>query len=228
MKIIADIHQGHEEWDRLRSVRPTASEFGKILTGTGRVSTQRETYMRRLAVSTRYPQPVFQGNKWTERGHELEPVARQRFIDATGCDVREVAFIQREDSIAGGSPDGLIYHDGEPVAGIEIKCYNQAKHDSICDKGILPTENKPQVHGHLWLSGLKSWIFVLYCPENYPRDFKMIEVTPDGFTQQLGNEVDRFCDDYAANLHRYLADYEAGLDAQSLDQLPTLKSLCHS
>lgn len=223
MKIIADIHQGHEDWDSLRATRPTASEFSKIITGMGKVSAQREAYMRRLSVAVKYEMPSFGGNKWTDRGHELEPVARQRFIDETGFDVREVGFIMRDDGVAGGSPDGMIYHDDNPVAGLEIKCFNMDKHLGILAENKLPTENKPQVHGHLWNTGLPAWVFVLYCPEAFPLDFRMIEVTPDGYTREVGHAVEQFCAEYRTNWARYLAEFEADQIGLSVDtMLPTL------
>jgi hypothetical protein len=223
VKIITDIHQGHEDWDKLRATRPTASEFSKIITGMGKISAQREAYMRRLSVAVKYEMPTFKGNQWTDRGHELEPVARERFAQETGFDVREAAFIMRPDGIAGGSPDGLIYHDDEPVAGLEIKCFNVDKHLGILADNKLPTENKPQVHGHLWITGLPAWVFVLYCPEAFPLDFRMIEVTPDGYTREVGHAVEQFCSEYRQNWARYLAEFEAdqiGLSVETM--LPTL------
>jgi len=226
MNIITDIHQGSEDWDKLRATRPTASEFSKIITGMGKASAQKEAYMRKLSVAVKYDMPSFKGNQWTDRGHELEPIARERFIAETGFDVREAAFLMRADGIAGGSPDGLIYGgDGLPVAGIEIKCFNVDKHLGILEKNELPTENKPQVHGHLWITGLPCWVFILYCPEAFPLDFRMIEVTPDGYTREVGTAVEKFCAEYRTNWARYLAEFEAdqiGLSVETM--LPVLSA----
>lgn len=221
IEIITDIIQGDEKWDKLRSVTPTASEFSKIITGGGKVSTQREGYMRRLSVNRKYPQPTFQGNQWTDRGHALEPKARERLATETGYNIRSVGFVRRKDCGAGGSPDGLIYSPcgTKPVAGVEIKCYNVDKHLTILNSGELPTENKPQVHGHLWLSGVPAWLFVLYCPEAFPLDFRIIEVTPDGYTREVGNAVYQFCVDYQKNWQRYLAEYEVDQLGKSFEQM---------
>lgn len=227
MIIHGEIMQGSERWDQLRLTRPTASEFSKIITGTGKPSEQKEAYMRRLAVARKYQMPTFKGNQWTDRGQELEPIARNLFVAKTGLDVREVGFVTRDDELAGGSPDGLIYdQNGQPAAGIEIKCYNVDKHLGILHKGTLPTENYPQVHGHLWLTGLPVWVFVLYCPEAYPLDFGVIEVTPDGYTQQLGSAIDNFCAEYQQNWARYLAEFEADHLGQSVTKMmPVLSSI---
>lgn len=224
MKIIDDIHQGHEQWDALRSVRPTASEFGKILTGTGKRSAQREAYMRKLAIATKYELPQWTGNQWTDRGHELEPLARDRFREETGFEVREVAFLQSETCIAGGSPDGLILNTaGDPVAGLEIKCYKLDKHLSILDRGELPPENMPQLHGHLWLTGFDAWAFALYCPEAFPLDFGILEVTPNGYTRRLGEAVESFCDELLSRTPEFLADFEAAnLERSGRQSLPVI------
>lgn len=217
---IIDVLQGSEEWDRLRSVTPTASEFGKIITGTGKVSEQREAYMRRLSVNRKYPQPTFKGNKWTDRGHELEPIARERLRTETGFDVRNIGFIRRTDCGAGGSPDCFIYDaDGIPRADGEIKCYAVDKHLTILNKGEIPTDMKPQVHGRLWLSGLPACLCVFYCPEAFPLDFRIIEVTPDSYTRAVGDAVQEFCREYRAKWAQYLAEYELDQVNKSVAQM---------
>jgi hypothetical protein len=205
---IIQCEQGAPEWDALRAVRPTASEFGKIFTGSGKPSEQRELYMRSLAIATKYQLPKWGGNAATQRGHDLEPVARERLIAETGFDVREAGFCLKRGRIRGCSPDGLIYHNGVPVGGIEIKCYNLEKHLTIANKGVLPTENKPQVHGLLEVTGLAFWLFVTYNPEAFPLDFRIIEVTPDSYTSALEINLDQFENEYRDKLPKYIADYE--------------------
>lgn len=220
---IIQCRQGDEEWDKLRAIRPTASEFDKIYTGSGKQSEQRSAYMSRLAIATKYQVPKFMGNKWTERGKDLEPQAREKFIEKTGFDVREVGFCQRKGSIAGCSPDGLIYHNGEPIAGLEIKCYKLDKHLAIVNAGKLPAKNKPQVHGGLWVTGLKAWIFCVYCPEAYPLDFRVIEVTPDSYTEKLGDAIRSFKTEYLATWAERLAAYEVDMVKRTtLSLMPTL------
>lgn len=68
MIIHESTHQGSEQWDEWRAVRATASEFGKIFTGGGKVSGQREAYMRKCAVARQYKLPAWAGNEHTDRG----------------------------------------------------------------------------------------------------------------------------------------------------------------
>lgn len=226
MKIHDNIHQGHEAWDEWRAVRATASETGKIFTGGGKVSTQREAYMRKLAVARKYKLPKWSGNKYTDRGHELEPVARDLFRDLSGLDVREVACLEHDNGLCGGSPDGLIYApDGTLISGLEIKCYNYDKHMSICEKGKLPTDNKPQIHAHLWLSGLPSWQFMVYHDEAMPFDHRVIEVEPDQYTQDLGGEILKFCEELDNRADEFLADFARSLAGVAMkDAMPVLFS----
>ena len=75
MIIHKEMEQGQEAWDLWRAPLATASEFGKIFTGGGKISAQREPYMRKCAISRKYKLPSWGGNAATERGHLLEPVA---------------------------------------------------------------------------------------------------------------------------------------------------------
>lgn len=226
MNIVNDVKQGTAEWDEMRAVVPTASEFGKILTGTGKPSVQREAYMRKLAVNRKYALPTWKGNYWTERGQALEPIARTMFADLSGLDVREAGFIQHGKTIAGGSPDGLIYDvAGRPFAGLEIKCYNEEKHLDIIAKSKLPTDNMPQVHGHLWMTGFDAWAFVVYNPDCMPFDFKAIEVVPTQYTADLGGAVTEFCVELERRADEFISDFEARMDgSQVLADLPVIAS----
>lgn len=223
---VSDVDQNSEEWDNLRKTRPTSSEASKIYTGGGTFSTQREAYMRRLSIASKYPVPKFTGNKWTERGHELEPEAAERFAEKTGLDVRAVGFIEHPDNCFGCSPDRFIYHNDVPIADVEIKCFNMDKHLGIVKKNVLPTDLKPQVHSRLYVTGLPVCILVLYCPEAFPTDLWMIEVTPDDYTVRIGEEINKFCTEYKEKWAKYLAEYELSLDQSDLaESLPHLSAL---
>jgi hypothetical protein len=224
MIIHTDIHQGHEQWDEWRSVRATASEFGKIFTGGGKVSTQRESYMRKCAIARKYKLPSWSGNAATDRGHALEPVARDLFVSLSGVDVREVACIEHENGLCGGSPDGLIYSsDGRLVSGLEIKCFNYDKHMGIVTKKVLPTENKPQVHGSMWLAKVDSWQFMAFHDEAMPFDHCVIETTPDSYTDNLENEVLSFCEELDQRADEFISDFKKSMEGTAMRlAMPTL------
>ncbi len=220
------IIQGSEEWHNNRSTRPTGSEYSKIFTGGGKRSTQREQYMRTLSISSKYELPKFQGNQWTDRGTELEPIARDLFIEKTGLDVREVGFVENDNLITGYSPDGLIYANGVPIASLEFKCFKMDKHLTIINKNEIPTDMKPQVHGALFNTEFKSCVCVFYCPEAFPLDLHVIEVTPDSYTKELEREVLLFCEEYKEKWQEYLAEYEVDkLNTTIAQKMPVLMSM---
>ena len=72
--IIHDVEQNSEEWLKLRSGIPTSSNAKLLITSKGEASKSLEGYAMSLAGEkyTGAPLDDFKGNKWTERGHELE------------------------------------------------------------------------------------------------------------------------------------------------------------
>ena len=218
------IHQGHEEWDNWRDVRLTASNFGMIFTGGGKISEQREAYLRKCAIARRYSMPKWGGNASTDRGKELEPIARARFIELTGLDVREVACMEHENGLCGASPDGLIYSpEGRPVSGLEIKCYNYEKHVPIVTSRKMPVDCKPQVHGAMFISQLLCWQFMAFHPDALPFDMRIIEVERDSYTDALENEVLRACEELDRRADEFIADFEKNLNAPILQTMPILR-----
>jgi len=223
MKILYNIEQGSEQWEALRAIRPTCSNYSKIYTATGKVSAQREAYMRQLAIATKYTLPTWTGNQYTDRGNELEPAARERFIQETQLDVRQCGFVLHEKTIAGGSPDGLIFgHNNKPISGIEIKCLNVVKHLGIVDKREPATDHLVQMHGLMWLMGLDVWVYVAYCPEAFPLDFQPIEVRRTQFTDELGKQVELFCDELIENTPRFIKEFEDKALRSLSDTLPNV------
>ncbi len=140
------IHKGFpqlsEAWYSIKRGRASASNFDKIMTAVQcKYSAQAPGYMRDLLVECFCPDYAkFLGNKWTDRGTEMEPEARQAFRDHTGLTVEEVAFVTHEkwDHVVGASPDGLVTNTaGEYIAGLEIKApspFTHAKRDDFTVK----------------------------------------------------------------------------------------------
>ena len=227
MLIRESTHQGSEAWDEWRRTRATASEFGKIFTGGGKVSAQRESYMRSKAINSAFhlTKKGFIGNAATDRGQELEPISRNLFRQLSGMEVREVACIEHDNDLCGGSPDGIISHRGVDISGYETKSYNYDKHMGIISKGVLPTDCKPQVHGALWLTGFSSWIFMIYHPDALPFDHRVIEVTPSQYTQDLGGELLSFCEELSRRTPEFVDDFKKSLRGVSMKEaMPILNA----
>ena len=79
-------------------------------------------------------------------GIMMEPVALDAYKDETGADAREVGFVihDQHDWLA-ISPDALVYENGVPIGGVEIKCPSTKKHVEYLRQGKVPTQYKSQV-----------------------------------------------------------------------------------
>ena len=162
MKITQDIEQGSTEWLDMRLGLITCSEISSIRAdGAGA-----QSYINALAYEriTGESSSVFEGNDWTKRGQELEPVARQMYEQKTNTTVTMVSFVENKGF--GYSPDGLIYGSQPmwPEGGIEIKVKQPAEQIHILRTGEIPKKHMDQLIGGLTCAEL-DWIdFVSYCP----------------------------------------------------------------
>ncbi|WP_348826492.1 lambda exonuclease family protein [Halomonas sp. RT37] len=202
MQIIHELEQGSPEWLEARLGIVTMSRLsallvnGKSASGFGKDA---YTYMNQLIGEriTGELDDSFQGNRHTERGHELEPLARQLYADTTGNEAEEVGIILNHG--AGYSPDGLVSNDGL----IEIKT-KQPKHQiEVLLAGEIPKDHIAQCQGGLWISE-REWIdFVSYWPgmplfvKRAYRDEKMIRT--------IAERVDAFYEEMETRMGRVLA-----------------------
>lgn len=164
MKITWDIEQGSPEWLEMRLGLITCSEISSIRAdGAGAQSYINALAFERIAGES---SSVFEGNDWTKRGQELEPVARQMYEKKTQTNVSMVSFIENKGF--GYSPDGLIYDDeysiDNPAGGIEIKVKQPAEQIHILRTGEIPKKHLDQLHGGMSCAELQWIDFVSYCP----------------------------------------------------------------
>ena len=188
--IIVDCIQGTPQWDACRLNTPTASNFGKILTSTGKVSDTREKYMIQLAceaVAGR-KEENFQSYRMKE-GSRLEEESRQVYaMNHEDLDVYQVGFVYKDEKqMVGASPDALVDHNG----GFETKDAEFTVQYERLKKGTMVTSHIPQVQGGMYVCEREWWDFQSYCSglpvlciRNY-RDEKYIS--------RLAEELERFC-----------------------------------
>lgn len=196
MKLWADIEQGSEQWFAVRELRPTASNASRVITATGEDSSSWPGYVREMVDAKIRPRSVreagaWTGNRHTDRGNEMEPVARALFSERMGLDIAEVGFITRDDGVWGCSPDGLVMcrHSGKLLAGLELKCPDGPKHLEHLDGGKLPADYVQQVHCSMAVTGLNHWYFVSYCEFYEPF---ILRIDRDGYTAKVTDSMDRF------------------------------------
>ncbi|MDX1812473.1 MAG: YqaJ viral recombinase family protein [Gammaproteobacteria bacterium] len=164
--IIHDVDQNTKEWWESRIGIPTASDFSKLITSTGEPSKSMSDYAAVLA-GNRYAKKSldsWQGNYHTERGHEIEPEARNWYSFAY-ADVVQTGFITDDTEQYGCSPDGLVNDDGL----VEFKCLSAKEHV----KALLyfnkhkkcPTTYVQQTQGQMFICERKWCDLVFYHPD---------------------------------------------------------------
>lgn len=197
---VHDCVQGSPEWAALRAGIPTASEFHRIVTATGklrtapnsdRLSQGAQTYLCEL-IAEDFVGPLDMGkSQFMLRGSEMETEAVNYYEFTRDVDTQVVGFITNDAGTVGCSPDRLV-GDGEvgfaEGGGCEIKCLSAGKHVQ-CLFGMA-VEFKPQVQGCMWLTGRSWWDLLAYNPF-MPKALVRFERDPE-FIEALAASVAEF------------------------------------
>jgi hypothetical protein len=175
---ISQAIQGTTDWLIQRIGVVTASNFSKVFTTAGKLSTSRDGLINQLIAENLLQKPTetFKSDAM-QRGNDLEPEARALAELMLGVDIEEYGLIKMDDYEIGCSSDGLW---GE--TGIEIKCPNASTHISYLRKGKLPTIYTQQVQGTMLVLDLSEYWFLSYHPDLEPllikvkRDDKLLNL----------------------------------------------------
>lgn len=190
---ILTCEQGTEAWFAARAGIVTASKFSTVMAkGEGKT---RAKYMRQLAgeIITGKPMEGF-SNAHTERGHVMEPEARDLYSFATDTTPEQVGFIRNGNK--GCSPDSLIGANGM----LEIKSKLPDLLIECLERDDFPPEHKAQCQGALWVAE-REWIdIVVYWPE-MPVFIKRA-YRDETYIATLANAVDTFNEELAALVAR--------------------------
>lgn len=172
MIIHKDIVQGSPEWFAIRKGKMTASHAQEIANmGKGL-----DTYIYEiLAEENSSGGEERFTNQHTERGVELEPMAREMFELEYKCQIEQVGFIEHN-PVSGCSPDGLVGEDG----GVEIKCHQNVAHFKLIVDGKKAIDSKYiwQIQMNLFVTGRKWWKYVAYNP-NFAKSLVVFDIVPD-------------------------------------------------
>jgi len=157
------ILQNTDDWFRLRLKKSTSSNFDKICANMGKAfGNPAIKYAQKKAlerVTGILDDTDSFSNKYTDRGDELEPIARELYEEETFNSVENGGFF--EFGNLGDSPDGLVGLKG----CIEIKCVIPNTHWERIKKDDYDKSYKGQIQGHLYVGGREWCDFVSYCPE---------------------------------------------------------------
>jgi hypothetical protein len=139
-------------------------------------SARHETALKLLARLYKCDQNPDSTNYWMERGTRLESLARLKYEQMTGREVKQAGFI--DCGFYGCSPDGLIYDDEKLVKGLEIKCPTGHVHMRALLANEMPREHDMQVHFSMICADtvaksinpkneVREWDFMSYCPTDF-------------------------------------------------------------
>jgi len=171
--IIYDCKQGEPEWFKARMGVITSSDFSKIITPkTMKLSSSHDMIANKVVAQriTGEDETDFTGNKWTERGHELEPEAASMYELINEVETTTIGFATRDDGLVGCSPDRFVGDQG----GLEIKCPAAHTHLASFFANSIADDHKCQVQGCLLITGFKWWDVMSYHP-NFPPSIIRVE-----------------------------------------------------
>lgn len=165
---IHGVEQGTDEWFSLRAGIPTASRFSDLVTSKGEASKSLEGYATTLAGEKYAGKPLdgWEGNKWTDRGHDLEGAAISLYEFANDIDVERVGFVTADVQTVGCSPDGMVM---DRKNGVEVKCLKAENHIKAIlyfqKNGTAPTTYITQVQGQILICGWEWCDLLFYHPD---------------------------------------------------------------
>lgn len=168
---INDCEQGTDAWFEVRKQKLTGSHAQAI----GNCGKGLETYIIELMAESYSSGEKEQfSNKHTERGNELEPIARGMYELENDIEVVQVGFIY--DDYIGVSPDGLVGDDGL----IEIKCIDDIAYFKHILNGEKEIDSKYiwQAQMQLLVTGRKWNDLVFYNP-NFEKSMCVYRLYPD-------------------------------------------------
>jgi putative phage-type endonuclease len=189
---IHDMDQYSDEWWEVRKGRLTASSASKLLTPTGKLSTQFKGEIGRLlaeSMGLQEPEDRVE-TEWMKRGTGLEDEARKWLAVELDCPMHQIGLITEGDYLS-ASPDAVTAtpKTGKTIIPVEIKCPKPSTHIGWILDGGLPKEHRAQVHFQLALTGAPFGYFMSYHPELPPI---MIKVERDEYTGEMIKAMDAF------------------------------------
>lgn len=187
------MEQRTDEWFEARLGKVTASRIYDVLSKTkSGYSATRKNYMAQLICErlTGNREESFK-TAAMQRGNDIEPKARARYMLETGELVEETGFINHPIiNMSGASPDGLVGEDGL----IEIKCPNTATHLEFLRTKTPKPEYLLQMLWQMACTGRKWCDFVSYddrVPEHL--SFQMVRINRDDERiKEIEEEVQKF------------------------------------
>lgn len=161
-----DCNQNTDEWLDSRSGKVTGSAIGKIMANFGKAFGEPAKKLAINLAVERITGNRIEGNNFTnahmDRGHEEEPIARQRYEELFFVEVLNGGFY--DNGKTGCSPDGRVGDNGL----IEIKAVIPTTHYATIKRGGYDPSYKWQYIFNIRESGADWLDFISYC-SSFPR-----------------------------------------------------------
>lgn len=189
MKYHPDVEQLSLPWMKLHLGKITASGLDKILDSKWEIRSGEmpKTYAYTKAAELWRNSPLISGGSWsTEQGQMLEDEAMAFAALEYGYRITKMGFCETDDGLCGCSPDGLI---GD-TSGVEMKCPEAHTHVKYICEGRLPKEYDAQVHGSMFVTGRKEWVFFSY-HRGFPALHRIID-RDEEIMGKIASGVDHF------------------------------------
>jgi hypothetical protein len=162
-----DIQQNTEEWLKIKLGKFSASTCDALLMDkktvgyTGLI----QKIIEERVTGNPSESKKFQGNSFTDRGHELEPMARTDYEFRNLVEIKQIGVIELDEWVL-CSPDGLISSDGLyqakcPIFNTQLEYLKTKK---------VPANYYKQLQFELYVSGRDYNVFNSYHPYLPPVD----------------------------------------------------------
>ena len=172
--------QGSPDWHEYRSNHIMATDAATIL-GINPWKTAQILWEEKLGFSP--PTPL---NDAMKRGQELEPVARQLYIDDSGVHFEPCVYQCDEYPWMAASLDGIDDYDS---IILEIKCPGADTHNFAINGDIKPYYHCQMQH-QMMVTRTKLAIYVSLRPECLQNPFVILEVQADEGYQKILYEAE--------------------------------------
>lgn len=158
--IIYNVEQRGGEWHKIRGKIPTASQFARIISSSGAISGQFDSYLDEIN-GVKHKKNIMTAAM--QDGIDNEQFALQAVENEYFINIDDVGFISNDDKTAGCSPDGVILDTTDKiVAGVEVKSVIPTVFDKYTKAGKLPNIYYPQVMGSMAICEVDKWYFGAY------------------------------------------------------------------
>ena len=194
---IYNFSQRSPEWYNIRKLKGTASKATEIITRGKGLDTLAKTLLYQY-FSNNIEESY--SNEHTERGNELESVAKSVYELENSIYVKDVGFIEYNEYI-GCSPDGLIGENGL----LEIKCPSDRVYFDYLLGETIDNKYMNQIQMQLLITG-REWCDLFF----YNPNFKINSITHRIFPckKYFENLIDGF-ERLEELIKKYKSEYES-------------------